>query len=93
MTPRDFVYWLNGLMELSPGTQFINEEQTKMIRQHLKYVFDDMNKPVVTVAPPPMEGAGGTLQGQGIQWPQPSIHPGYFGPGFGPGYGGGAVIC
>jgi len=38
MLARDFVYWLQGLFELAdPKT--LNEEQTRLIKQHLNLVF------------------------------------------------------
>lgn len=38
MTSRDFVYWLQGLYELSKPTE-LNAEQTELIRRHLQLVF------------------------------------------------------
>lgn len=38
MTPRDFVYWLRGYIELS-GSTTMNEDQVKMIDKHLDLVF------------------------------------------------------
>lgn len=38
MTSRDFVYWLQGFIEITkPET--INAEQTKVIQNHLNLVF------------------------------------------------------
>jgi hypothetical protein len=43
MNERDFVYWLNGLMELGePET--LNAKQVQMIKDHLKYVFTHMEE-------------------------------------------------
>jgi len=39
MTPRDFVYWLQGFMEINEPKS-INVEQTKMIKRHLDLVFN-----------------------------------------------------
>lgn len=39
MTPRDFAYWLQGYMEMENPTS-LNEEQTQIIKDHLKLVFD-----------------------------------------------------
>lgn len=38
MTERDFVYWLNGYLELST-VETLNEEQVKCIKDHLKLVL------------------------------------------------------
>ena len=39
MTPEQFVYWLQGFMEMAnPST--LNETQTQQIKDHLKLVFD-----------------------------------------------------
>lgn len=38
MTSRDFVYWLQGLFELSDINN-LNEKQTELIRRHLSLVF------------------------------------------------------
>lgn len=38
MEAKDFVYWLNGYLEVAnPST--IGEEETKMIKEHLKLVL------------------------------------------------------
>jgi len=39
MTPENFVYWLQGFMELSHQIS-LDEIQTKQIRDHLKLVLD-----------------------------------------------------
>ncbi len=38
MTSRDFAYWLQGFFEIS-GSESITEEQTSVIKNHLKLVF------------------------------------------------------
>lgn len=38
MTSRDFAYWLQGFLEVSKATE-LNEEQTKLVRDHLAMVF------------------------------------------------------
>jgi len=38
MTSRDFVYWLQGFMEIS-GAQEITKEQVSVIKKHLEIVF------------------------------------------------------
>lgn len=38
MTSRDFVYWLQGFMEINQPLS-ITEEQTKIIKNHLALVF------------------------------------------------------
>lgn len=39
MTPENFVYWLQGFMELSHQIS-LDEIQTKQIRDHLKLVLE-----------------------------------------------------
>ena len=39
MTPRDFVYWLQGFFEIT-GKESITPEQVKMIKKHLDLVFE-----------------------------------------------------
>lgn len=39
MTALNFVYWLNGLLELSPDLKTLNEDQVKMIRDHIGLVL------------------------------------------------------
>ena len=38
MTSRDFVYWLQGFLEVSEE-KTINEKQTEIIRKHVNLVF------------------------------------------------------
>jgi len=35
----NFVYWLQGFLELS-GTKNLNEEQVKILKEHIKLVLD-----------------------------------------------------
>jgi len=39
MTPRDFVYWLQGFAEIN-GSAVPTKEQWQIIQDHLKLVFD-----------------------------------------------------
>ena len=39
MEPRDFVYWLQGLFELT-DTKILDEKQVAIIKEHLALVFD-----------------------------------------------------
>ena len=39
MTPENFVYWLQGYLELSNVSE-LSKEQTQIIRDHIKLVFD-----------------------------------------------------
>lgn len=50
MTPEQFVYWLQGFMELTE-TKTIDEAQTKMIREHLSTVFNKVTLPLVVHTP------------------------------------------
>ncbi len=38
MSPENFVYWLQGLFELS-DVKTLNEKQVQIIKDHLNYVF------------------------------------------------------
>lgn len=40
MTPDQFCYWLQGLLELMPDLKALDEPQLKMVRAHLGYVFE-----------------------------------------------------
>lgn len=42
MTPENFCYWLQGMLEIS-GAESLSKEQLAIIKEHLGYVFD---KPV-----------------------------------------------
>jgi hypothetical protein len=39
MSPENFIYWLQGYFEIS-GVTKLNESQVKIIKDHLKLVFD-----------------------------------------------------
>jgi hypothetical protein len=39
MTPEQFVYWLQGFMEMADPKE-LNKTQTQQIKDHLKLVFD-----------------------------------------------------
>lgn len=39
MNAQEFCYWLNGYLEMSDD-KFINENKTKMIKEHLSLVFN-----------------------------------------------------
>ncbi len=39
MTPENFVYWLQGFMEIS-NTPNLNERETQIIKDHLNLVFN-----------------------------------------------------
>lgn len=50
MTPRDFVFWMRGFLELTGETK-ITPEQVKMINDHIDLVFDELkNKPLTSQA-------------------------------------------
>lgn len=40
MTPSDFVYWLNGFVELTDGLERPSERQWQVIKDHLQLVFE-----------------------------------------------------
>lgn len=48
MTERDFVYWLNGFMELS-GAASMDEEQVRVVREHLSLVLRKKTPSTVAV--------------------------------------------
>lgn len=48
MTPRDFVYWLQGYFELTPGEQGLSPEQVKVIKDHLQLVMTKVT-PDITI--------------------------------------------
>ncbi|MGH8446882.1 MAG: hypothetical protein ACREVL_16540 [Solimonas sp.] len=53
MTPDQFCYWLQGLLELQPDLKTLNEAQVKTIREHMGYVFAKGHLPP---APRPLDG-------------------------------------
>lgn len=50
MTPEQFVYWLQGFLELSSASR-MEEYQIKMIRDHLATVFHKVTPVVDTTRP------------------------------------------
>jgi hypothetical protein len=52
MTPENFCYWIQGLLELTPDLKTLTEEQVKMVRDHLGYVFTHMAPKAPSAAPP-----------------------------------------
>ncbi len=42
MTPENFIYWLNGFLEIAKPTS-INEEQTQEIKNHIALVLKKGN--------------------------------------------------
>lgn len=40
MNERDFCYWLKGFFEMNSNTLYLTREQTYMIQEHLKLVFN-----------------------------------------------------
>jgi len=45
MTPENFCYWLQGLLEMQPNLDSLSKAQVQMIRDHLNLVFTDGKKP------------------------------------------------
>lgn len=39
MNSEHFIYWLQGFFELS-GTETLNEEQVKVIKEHIAFVLE-----------------------------------------------------
>ena len=50
MTERDFCFWLQGFLELTPGLS-PSIEQTQAIREHLALVFQKVTPPVGSSGP------------------------------------------
>jgi hypothetical protein len=49
MTPRDFVYWLNGYFELrakAHSGEFLSTEQVELIKSHLALVMEKVTPAV-----------------------------------------------
>ncbi len=42
MSPENFVYWLQGFFEITGSAPALTESQTKMVKEHLEYVFRSM---------------------------------------------------
>lgn len=69
-TPQDFVYWLQGFVEIA-DSDTISEKQWLIIKDHLKLVFDkvtpdrkvDFKMPITT--PPKLSD----LIGKDLNWP------------------------
>ena len=55
MTPEQFVYWLQGFMEMADPKE-LNKTQTTQIKDHLKLVFD---KKTPEVSLPPIQHGEG----------------------------------
>lgn len=72
MNAEQFVYWLNGYLELS-GAQELNVAQVKSVREHLALVLHKVTPPGPVASPPAPAWAG------------PGRKPGYRG---GAGFGG-----
>lgn len=51
MDPENFVYWLQGFFEITGKPVSLNEEQTKMVKDHLEYVFQHMAAKNQTIHP------------------------------------------
>jgi hypothetical protein len=68
MTPEQLVYWLNGFFELS-GTTTLNEEQVKVIKEHIALVVHKVTPSTV--------GSGSPQQTRGPYtfpvYPDPSV--------------------
>lgn len=52
MTEREFVYWLQGFIEVS-DVKKINEAQTQIIKDHLALVLDKVTPVYVSRVNPP----------------------------------------
>ncbi len=52
MTPQDFVYWLNGFVELGGDRVAPSEEQWKSICEHLKLTMNKVTPPLLGVGFP-----------------------------------------
>lgn len=52
MTPENFVYWLQGYIELSKE-KTLTSEQMQVIQEHLNLVIQNVTKKEITVPSPP----------------------------------------
>lgn len=59
MIAEQFVYWLQGHFEMNPENNTLTEEQIKMIKTHLGYVF---KKPITVPTSYTPQGSDG-MQG------------------------------
>lgn len=64
MNPRDFIYWLQGFLEVA-NPETITKEQVEMIKRHLSLAFikvtETDNPPIIipnTPYPPPLSPWG-----------------------------------
>lgn len=64
MTERDFCFWLQGFLELTPGAA-PTVEQTQAIREHLALVFKKVTPPVGSSSGPQTGGTSG-VAGQDV---------------------------
>ena len=49
MTPEQFIYWLQGWLEIANPT-IIEEHQLKIIQRHIGYVFQQGHLPAPTIS-------------------------------------------
>lgn len=62
MTPEQFTYWLQGFFEMA-DPKSLTEEQTAMVREHLKTVFHKVTpepKSAAKLEPMPLSASGMT---------------------------------
>jgi hypothetical protein len=52
MTHRDFVYWLQGFMEIS-DPKSIDEKSLEIIREHMRLVSEKQNSTTISASPMP----------------------------------------
>ena len=57
MNEHDFVFWLNGFFELSGATS-LNEEQVKVIKEHIALVLHKVTPSTVGTDTPPQQPRG-----------------------------------
>lgn len=56
MTPEQFAYWLQGMLETKVGNK-LTEAQVQQIRDHLNQVFLKRTPTVTTTSYPPLDPA------------------------------------
>jgi hypothetical protein len=71
MEPINFVYWLQGYLEISGGKP-LNAEQVKIVQDHIELVLEKKTPNRVIMPNPDITGFPFQLHGDGTVWKSPS---------------------